>query len=187
MTAVVLLLSFEAMLADEFQVREHGSHIAAQLVRNRPSRCHPIAVASEHHPSPEVRSRCGRLFGRYREHLAAVYVPSGIPCWPDIDWCVGLRGPDGATVTADDRCRFMAHPDAEGYALSPAPQWPRYRRATELLVRSGIREGRWGHAETDEFLSRHWRRELERIEERYPACLPTLKTWEKWDGGYPAR
>jgi hypothetical protein len=182
-TAVVLCLCFEAMLADDHLIREHGSHIAAQLLRSRPSRCSILVTTAEHHPSPEVRSRCGRLVPRYRAHLAAAYVPSTVPVWPCVDM-VPDTFPDRWGHVSHWRCQALGEDVPPG--ASGPPYWWGYRRATELWVRSEIGAG-LSYADADALLSRMWLQEMDYHAAGYPALLPLVWDWQRagWQGGYP--
>lgn len=180
MTAVVLILSFQAMLADDYAVREHGSRLAHHLIRSRPYSCQPIAVAVAHHPSPEVRSRCSRLYGYWRAHLAAVYVPTGIPMWPCVDM-LPHDYPDRWGVVS--HYRSLASNDS--LIDGGPPYWRSWRRATEMLVRDLIRDG-WEYVEADSLLQRMWSIELAYHERLYPQYVPLVETWMRWGWcGYP--
>lgn len=181
MSAIVLCLCFDAMLADDYAVREHGSHIAAQLLRSRPSRCRSIAIAAAHHPSPEVRSRCARLVPRYRAHLAAAYVPWGVPAWPCVDMV-----PESMPGRWEHISRWHGRA-CEGSVpadAAVAPFWWAWRRATELWIRSELAAG-WSYADADAVLAEMWRAELDYHATRYPQFLAVVRGWTRWQGGYP--
>lgn len=179
--ALTLCLCLEAMLADDYAIREHGSRLACQLLATRPGQCQPIVIAAAHYPAPEVRTRCSRLVPRYRAHLAAVYVPNGVPCWPCIDM-VPDSFPDRWGHVQRWRCAAMDSPRGR----DGPPWWGSWRRATELWVRAEIAEG-MSYAEADTMLSRMWSRELDYHAERYPDALPLVWDWQRrgWEGGYP--
>lgn len=178
MTAVVLCLCFEAMLADDYAIREHGHVIALHLVRTRLHRCHVLAIAAEHHPSAEVRSRCARLVAAGHAHRVHSYTPSTAPVWPCIDM----------TPEFPARWAFVSHwRDRAGYdqgTHTGPPYWHGWRRATELWVRDRIRAG-WSHADADAVIGEMWLRELAYHERQYPHVLSVVRSWRGWVGGYP--
>lgn len=181
MTAVLLCLSFRAMLADDYAIRECGSRLACQLLAARPGQCYPIVTAAAHHHDPEVRSRCSRLVPRYRTHLAAAYVPTTVPVWPCIDMHPDTI-PDRWGFIGHWRCRALESPrGADG-----APWWGSWRRATELWIRAEIAEG-LDYAEADARLAMLWSRELDYHATGFPQLLPVVWDWQRrgWDGGYP--
>lgn len=175
MTAVVLLLCMEAMLADDYRIREHGSAVALHLTRTRPARCSPLVTAAVRHPSAEVRTRCARLAPRYRAHLAAVYVPSGVPCWPCLDM-VPDATPDKWSFIGEWRCRACA----EGVPLecTGAPYWWSYRRATELWIRTSIADG-LSYADADAVLAALWSRELDYHAAGFAQWMPAVWDWQR--------
>lgn len=183
MTAVVLLLCMEAMLADDYRIREHGSAVALHLTRTRPARCSALAIASGHHPSAEVRSRCTRLVAALHAFRASSYTPKTVPRWPCLDM-----------VPADmpRRWEFITHwRDRAGWcdhgAAGAAPYWRGWRTPTELWVRDMIRRERWTYADADAVLGEMWLAELAYHERGFPTLVPVVRGWRKWDGGYPGR
>jgi hypothetical protein len=171
-----------AMADDEYHLREWGSRTAGKLVRVAPSTFGPpTAHLADSSPSAEVRSRCGRILGPWRDYVAATYVPSGIPVWPEIDiacWA-GI---------ADNFCHWhdAAKDDMPPGLATEGPWWCSYRRGTELYTRHMIRSGQWTPDTADAMLALAWKRELEYFAVR-PEMERIVKTWRVWSGGYPGK
>lgn len=181
MTAIALCLCIEAMLADDYAVREHGSLLAIRTASARYHARHVLRTAAAHHPSAEVRTRCGRCLCRVIGDYAIGYVPSSIPCWPCID-----TGPDFHRRQEHIR-EWYGRAECSPDGCGGSPWWFRWRRATELWVRDMLVSERWTYADADSVLGEMWLFELAYHEKGFPAVAPVVRTWVRWDGGYPGR
>lgn len=172
---ILFVASLLALSSDDYFAREAAGKIVAVLVRDNPATYGPpVAHAASLHPSPEVRSRCGRLTGAFHAFLADSYVmPTGRP--PCCDWAYD----SGAFPDCHDWPSWMCLVPQETGPQTCSPEWSRYRSASELYVRSMIRMGYWSHADADAAIHAAWQDELKRFVERYPEHVATVEQWSR--------
>lgn len=184
MTALLLAAAIAAMGDEEYAVREWGSRAAAPLVRRDPARWgQHVAEAAASSPCAEVRGRANRLCGPWRIHVSETYTPASVPVWPEIDcasWAGVLDSCEAGRWLELARCENRPGAIAEG------PYWHHYRRGMELFTRFKIRCGNWSTDEADRMLAIAWKAELEYFKAR-PELERIVKTWAKWDRGYPLK
>lgn len=180
MRLLYLAALLDLLAHDSFVAREAGQGRLRALAAADPARVGPVVAAAErHHPSPEARSRCGRLAGLYRAHLADAFTPSTVPVWPAADALTDWP------TTAHYRAQAGDPPAGHPWG---SPYWWGYRRAAELYTRDQIRCGEWSPADADAALARAWRRELDEAADTDGGrgWLPTMRAWTwRRTGGYP--
>ena len=155
-------------------------------------------------PCPERRHRLIRPVLAYRSHLAATFTPTGIPVWPVADCLPDADGNRDRTTGGEWMRRaklagFGAKVEQVEYSEEgipyvvgepwhsvglSGPAWYDWRRGTEYMARTMIRDGADPEA-VCKLLQEMWRLEL-KCESDSPGRRGELESWKEWQGGYPA-
>jgi hypothetical protein len=175
---------YSALSSDSYAVREQSQErLVAVMDCTGEGRVVTWAASAS---CPEVARRAADAIRKHRDNRARAYVPHGIPVWPCIDMLPARVIP---ALDIRDRGAGWRWRQTEWELNrdepwgSAGPVWLRYRRATELMVRDGIRRGDLTPAAADHLLSRMWAAELDCGSDCQKRDV--LESWTTWTTGYP--